>query len=105
MNKEELIVKIRNDYKELSKVESASSLESKAKQILELVYALGDLDSAYHNASDELDHTIRKEVSYALSSEKDMFKKNAAKIRKVEFRKDLEDAIFQISLDLSSILN
>lgn len=56
-------------------------------------------------AIENLLHTQDKEVDYALWAFERTLEKNAAKVRKTEFREKLKRTIDQLYLDLSSVIH
>ena len=108
--KEEYLKKINELYNEISNIQSLHqrlySLEYLVKQILDLINQLKEIDDGenYSMIHSALNHTLGKEVYYADYSYKNSIKKNAAKVRKREYEKDLNNAIDQIHLDIYSLL-
>ena len=108
--KKEYLKKINGLYKEICEIESLDKkpflLSYFVKQILELISKLKQLDSNldYSNIYDNLWHTLNKEVSYVDYAYGKMIKKNAAKVRQQEYYSELNKAIGQIRLDISSLL-
>lgn len=102
--KEEILEKIKQLRKSINSSESASVLKYEANKLLELIYELNVLQpNQFSRMTGDLSHTIGKEVEWAISAERDMNKKNAAKIRAVEYRKALEHAIDFINMDVSLV--
>lgn len=52
-------------------------------------------------ASSRLSHTLGKEITWISSYQDKIHKKNAAKLRRKEYEKSIEDAIRQVCIDLS----
>jgi len=108
--KEEYLKKINDIYREICEIESLDKnpfrLSYFVKQILELISKLKQLDSNldYSNIYENLWHTLNKEVSYVDYAYGKMIKKNAAKVRQQEYYSELNKAIGQIRLDISSLL-
>lgn len=59
----------------------------------------------YYMALSRLSHTSTKEVSYVEHHQDLMRKRNAAKVRRTEYENALNNAIRQIEMDLSSIID
>jgi len=108
--KEEYLRKINELYNEISNMQSLHqkpySLEYLVKQILDLINQLNEIDDGEHYSMihSALYHTLGKEVYYADYSYKMSIKKNAAKVRQHEYKKDLDNAIRQIHYDIFSLL-
>ena len=108
--KEEYLKKINDLYREICEIEYLDKkpywLSYLVKQILELILEQIKLDYNMHysNIYDNLLHTLNKEVSYVDYAYRKMIKMNAAKVRQQEYYSELNNAISQIRLDLSSLL-
>lgn len=99
--RESIIAEIKEIKSRMDYYNSASELEHKAERILRLLQDLNKIEVGKHsNTIDGLFHTINKEVKFTHHHEKEMNKKNAAKVRKTEFRESINEAISQINIDL-----
>lgn len=107
--KEECLNKINEYYNKICALTSSdnpSTLEYSVKQILELIIKLqnGDNNYEYEESYRSLNHTLKKEVRYAISAYEKTLKRNAAKVRKTEYNQQLESAIMQIRIDIGNLL-
>ena len=106
---DEMILELKEEIKKLNGTinynNSAGGLRYTLNQILEKIHKLTQFDKTFGNEYNELSHTLGKEVEYAIGSEREMNKKNAAKKRKQEFETDIRRAVDQISMELHRIIN
>lgn len=107
--KEECLNKINEYYNKIGASTSSdnpSTLEYSVKQILELIIKLQNVDNnyEYEESYRRLNHTLKKEVRYAISAYEKTLKRNAAKVRKTEYNQQLETAITQIRIDIGNLL-
>lgn len=103
--KEQIIEEIRQKCSTLDSDISAWSLANRVQQILTLLAEVENVKpGCTGDARQALFHTLNKEVEYAKYDEEKMNKKNAAKIRKTEFKQSMQKAISQIRQDLLWII-
>jgi hypothetical protein len=103
--KDELIKEIKTVISSLNSSIGSTKLLSSANKILEYLYELDSIDNGvYDEAIKGLNHTIEEDIYYASEAEKEMFKKNAPKVRATEYHTFMNKAINLIHYNISSVI-